>query len=72
MTGKVLQMSDYKPEAKYSTFCRAQGLRAWRISTTLWLCIVLSEGKILRFLSGPNRPWKFVDANMARYLLSNL
>ena len=46
----VVRMEDYHEGITYMRRIREQGMRAWRVSATLWLCAVV-QNKTIWFLS---------------------
>lgn len=46
----VVRMEDYSPSIAYKRKIKEQGLRAWRITATLWLCAI-HQGELIWFLS---------------------
>ena len=46
----VIRMEDYHKGITYMNKIRERGLRAWRISATLWLCAV-AQNRTTWFLS---------------------
>jgi len=48
---KILRLEDYNSSMRYVDFVRESGLAVWRIHSTLWLCLVISQGKPVWFTS---------------------
>lgn len=46
----VVKMEDYHKGITYMSKIKEQGMRAWRINATLWLCAVV-QSKPIWFLS---------------------
>ena len=69
---KVLYLKDYEQGICHAHRCQAQGLRAWKLSVNLWLCIVRMNGKTIRFISHPSNGWKYIDKEFTRFLLAGV
>lgn len=50
MMGRLIKMEDHHKGITYMNKIKEQGLRAWRISATLWLCVI-AQNKATWFLS---------------------
>jgi hypothetical protein len=42
--GTLIRLEDRRPEFAYKSHLKECGLRAWRLGTSLWLCVICQEG----------------------------